>query len=297
MQLRLLCVIVAGAALSQGAPPLSSLLEYDRNNSTGVFLDASALDNGVVIDDVRVTDARTAREIAQAYIVRPERRPAECAGILFVHWFAPPDPSSNRTQFLDEAKAWARRGAVSVLPSTFWSEESRYRARTWQTDYANSVDQAIRLRRVLALLRAQPCVEPARLAIVGHDYGAMFGSLVAAVEPGVKAAVLIAGVPAFADWYEFGSSTGVPAGDDLVTFRASLARIAPATAVSIFKGPTLFQFGTKDRYTPKDRYEAFFAASASPAKDMKLYDAGHDMTLPQIREDRTAWLAKQLGVR
>lgn len=290
-------VAVALAALPQAAAPLASLLEYDRNHATGVFLDVSTLDNGAVVDDVRVNDARTKQDLAHAFIVRPERRPAECAGILFVHWFAPPDPTSNRTQFLDEAKAWARRGVVSVLPSTFWSESARYRARTWQTDYANSVDQAIRLRRMMDLLRAQTCVDPARLAIVGHDYGAMFGSLVAAVEPGVKAAVLIAGAPTFSQWYEFGTSTGVPAGAELEAYRAQLARIDPERAVSIFKGPVLFQFGTADKYTPKDQYEAFFAASASANKEMRTYASGHEMRLPQIREDRTAWLAAQLGVK
>jgi pimeloyl-ACP methyl ester carboxylesterase len=295
--LQLLAAMAVGAMLSQQAPQLSSLLDYDRNNSTGVILERSMVEGGAAVDDVRVIDARTTQEIAEAYIVRPEPRPAECAGVLFVHWFAPPDPSSNRTQFLDEAKAWARRGVVSVLPSTFWSDSARYRARTWQTDYANSVDQAIRLRRMLAVLRAQTCVDPSRLAIVGHDYGAMFGSMVAAVEPGVKAAVLIAGVPELSSWYGFGTSTGVPTGDDLVRFRAELARIAPARAVAMFTAPTLFQFGTKDRYTPKDQYEAFFAASASLAKEMKLYDSEHDMKLPQIREDRTAWLAQQLGVK
>ena len=261
-----------------------------------VLLMSTTLDAAAVVDDVHILGESGNQLVSDAFIVRPEKTPADCAGILFIHWFAPPDPTSNRTQFLDEAKSLARRGVVSVLPSTFWSSSERYRARMWQTDYENSVDQWMRLKRAFQVLRTQKCVNPARLAIVGHDYGAMFGALVAADEPAVKAAVLIAGVPKFSSWYEFGSSTGVPQGDELVKYREALAKIDPGPAMSRFKGASLFQFGTKDKYTPKDQYEAFFAM-ASGAKEMKTYDAAHDMSLAQIRADRTEWLMKQLGVK
>ena len=39
---------VALAALSQAAPPLASLLDYERTHATGVFLDVSTLDNDAV---------------------------------------------------------------------------------------------------------------------------------------------------------------------------------------------------------------------------------------------------------
>jgi pimeloyl-ACP methyl ester carboxylesterase len=111
----------------------------------------------------------------------------------------------------------------------------------------------------------------------------------------VKAAVLIAGVPTFSSWYEFGSATGVPKGDDLAKYRARLARIDPALAVSLIDAPIMFQFGTKDRYTPKEQIDAFVAAATGP-KESRLYDSAHDMTLAEIRRDRTEWLAKRLGV-
>ena len=288
--------LLAASPAAQERGDLASLSSIEGKPAITLSLVSSTLDAGVVVDDL-TWKALDGSDVT-AYLVRPEKAgPDCCAGVLFVHWFAPPDPTSNRTQFLDEAKALARRGVISLLPSTFWSDAARYRGRTWQTDVANSVAQARELRRAFVMLGRQPHVERSRMAIVGHDYGAMFGSMVAAVEPDVRAAVLVAGVPSLASWYEFGTSTGVPAGDDLVKYRAELARIAPGHAVSLLKGPTLFQFGTKDRYTPKDQYEAFVAASASPAKEMKLYDAGHDMTLPQIREDRTAWLTRQLRVK
>jgi dienelactone hydrolase len=287
--------MTARALAAQDRAALSTLLSISRAPAIKPALVSTTLDDGVVIDDV-AWKAMDGSEV-QAYLVRPERAPADCcAGVMFVHWFAPPDPTSNRTQFLDEAKALARRGVISLLPSTFWSDAGRYQRRTWQTDMDNSVAQARELRRAFVMLGQQPHVERSRMAIVGHDYGAMFGALVAAVEPDAKAAVLIAGVPTFSSWYEFGSSTGVPKGDDLVSYRASLARIDPGFAVSQFSGALLFQFGTKDRYTPKEQYEAFVSAAAG-AKEVKTYDSGHEMTAPDIRADRTRWLAAKLRIK
>ena len=291
-----LALVTTALPAAQTAGDLASLLSIAGQPAVKPSLVSSTLDNGAVVDDI-TWKALDGSDVA-AYLVRPETPAANCcAGVLFVHWFAPPSPTSNRTQFLEEAKALARRGVVSLLPSTFWSDAARYRARTWQTDVANSVAQARELRRAFVMLGQQPHVERSRMAIVGHDYGAMFGSMVAAVEPDAKAVVLIAGVPKLSSWYEFGTATGVPTGEALAKYRADLARLAPEHAVSLFTRPTLFQFGTKDKYTPTDQYEAFFAASASPAKEMKLYDAGHEMALPQIRADRMAWLTQQLGVK
>jgi dienelactone hydrolase len=280
---------------AQDRQALSALISIGGAPAIAPRLLSSTLDAGVVIDDI-AWKALDGSDV-QAYLVRPERPAPECcAGVLFIHWFAPPDPTSNRSQFLDEAKALARRGVISLLPSTFWSDADRYRRRTWQTDADNSIAQARELRRAFVMLGRQPHVERSRMAIVGHDYGAMFGSLIAAVEPDVKAAVLIAGVPKFGSWYELGASTGVPKGEDLTAFRASLTRIDPGFAVSQFSGALLFQFGTRDRYTPKDQYEAFVSAAAG-AKEVKTYDSGHEMTLPEIHADRTAWLASKLRIQ
>jgi pimeloyl-ACP methyl ester carboxylesterase len=280
---------VTRALAAVAAAAAGVALTIAQTPAPSVVLMSSTLDAAAIVDDVHLLDEKK-QLISEAFIVRPENPGTSCAGILFIHWFAPPEPSSNRTQFLDEAKAWARRGVVSVLPSTFWSSSERYRARMWQTDYENTVDQWMRLKRAFQVLRTQKCVDSSRLAIVGHDYGAMFGALVAADEPSVKAAVLIAGVPSFASWYELGSSTGVPQGDELVKYRAALAKIDPGPAMARFTGASLFQFGTKDKYTPKDQYEAFFAMSGG-AKAIKTYDAAHDMSLPQVRADRTEWLS------
>jgi dienelactone hydrolase/thiol-disulfide isomerase/thioredoxin len=271
---------------------LAQLLAYDAAAPLNLKVVGAEKRDGAIVEDVTFEGVG---ETVQAYVVRPETGRGPFAGVLFVHWFEPPNPTSNRTQFLDEARALARRGVVSVLPSTFWSDPARYKARRWQTDFDNSVTQARNLRRALDVLVSRPGVDASRLALVGHDYGAMFGALIAAVETRPKAYVLIAGTSRFPDWYLFGSSTGVPAGEDLTRFRERLALIDPVTALARARGSFFLQFGEDDKYTPRDNFLTFYAAAPAP-KRIATYASGHAMTADIIRHDRTVWLAEQLGL-
>lgn len=285
----------ASAAAAASAPTLEQLLAYDSEAPTDVKVVGKEERDGVTVEDVTFASAAGGRPV-EAYVVRPSAGAGPFAGVLFVHWFAPPEPTSNRTQYLEEARALARRGTVSLLVSTFWSDPARYRARRWETDFENSVNQAKELRRALDVLVARPGVDPKRVAYVGHDYGAMFGSVVAAVDARPKAYVLIAGAPRFADWYLFGSSSGVPKGADLERFRAQLAQIDPVSVLGRSKASFFFQFGETDRYTPREDFVSFYMA-APANKRIATYASGHAMSADIIRHDRTAWVSEQLGLQ
>jgi hypothetical protein len=56
---------------------------------------------------------------------------------------------------------------------------------------------------------------------------------------------------------------------------------------------TLFQFGTRDAYVSRADTAVLLGATQGP-KERKLYDAEHDMALPQVAADRDAWLIKEL---
>jgi thiol-disulfide isomerase/thioredoxin len=275
-------------------PPadLERLLSYDAAAPLNLKVVGTERRDGVSVADVTFDGVG---ETIQAYLVRPEAGAGPFAGVLFVHWFEPPNPTSNRTQFLEEARALARRGTVSLLVSTFWSDPERYKARRWQTDFDNSVAQAKNLRRALDVLVAQPGVDARRVAYVGHDYGAMFGALISGVETRPKAYALVAGTSRFADWYLFGSSTGVPRGEDLTRFRERLSLIDPVTALGRARGSFFLQFGEDDKYTPRDNFLAFYAAAPTP-KRIATYASEHAMTADIIRHDRTTWLAEQLNL-
>lgn len=292
-----LALLAPAAVRAQGeaapAVNLDQVLSYPAG-APEVKVVGSEQKPGVRIDDVTFPSV-AGGEPVQAYVVRPESGGGPFAGVLFVHWFAPPEPTSSRTQFLEEAEELARRGTVSLLVSTFWSSTERYRKRTWQSDYENSVNQAKDLRRALDVLLAQPGVDPQRIGLVGHDYGAMFGAVVAAVDPRPKAYVLIAGTARFSDWYLFGSATGVPQGADKEKFLAQLAPIEPVNVIAKAKAPVFFQLGEVDRYTPrKDFIDVYLAAPE--AKRIATYKSGHGMEAGIIRFDRQVWLAEQLGL-
>ena len=295
-----LVVLLTSAATAFAQQPageatsLTTLLAYPSAPAPKLSVVSSRTEGGVTIDDVTFESVAGNPPI-QAYLIRPATRAASHPAVLFVHWFAPPDPTSNRTQFIEEAKALARRGTVSLLVSTFWSDPARYQARRWETDFSNSVAQARDLRRALDVLLAQPGVDTSRVAYVGHDYGAMFGAVVSAVDTRPKAYVIIAAASRFANWYLFGSASGVPTGAAREGFLAQLEPIEPVNAVRSAKAAFFFQFGENDRYTPREDFVSLYMAAPSP-KRMATYLSGHDMVAEIIRHDRTGWLAEQLGL-
>jgi dienelactone hydrolase len=276
------------------AASLGEILAYDSSAPPDVKGVGTEKKAGVTVQDVTFGSVAGNPPIS-AYIVRPESGAGPFAGVLFVHWYAPGTPTSNRTQFLEEAQALARRGTVSLLVSTFWSEADRYKSRKWEDDYQNSLNQTKDLRRALDVLLAQPGVDPKRIAFVGHDYGAMFGTLVAAVDPRPKAYVLIAGTGKFSDWYLFGSGSGVPQGEAREKFIAQLAPIEPVNAVGQAKAALFFQFGEMDKFTPREDFIAFYMA-APENKRIATYPSKHPMDAEVIRFDRDAWLSEQLGL-
>ena len=290
--LAVLALPLEGQDTTAASRELARLLAIERFPVQGVTVVGTRQDGDVVIEDVTFPSVSGGPPV-EAYIIRPSTPRTQLAGVLFVHWFGPPAPTSNRTQFIDEATMLARRGTVSLLISTFWSDPNRYRARRWETDFDNSVAQAKDIRRALDVLVQQPGVDTARIAYVGHDYGAMFGMLVSAVDPRAKAYALIAPAPRFTDWYLFGSSTGVPAGPARAEFLSRFARIEPVNVVGRTKASVFFQFGEVDRYTPrKDFIELYLAGPSS--KRMATYHSEHEMTDEIIRHDRVDWIAEQL---
>lgn len=226
----------------------------------------------------------------KAYLVSPAGSGPHAA-ILYVHWFGDPK-TTNRTQFLDEAVALAGRGVVSLCINTMWSQRGWWRGRTPETDFAGGVKQVIELRRALDLLLAQPGVDPARTVMVAHDFGAMFGAVMGAVDQRPKAYVFLAPTPRLSDWYLY---TAKPA--DVGAYKKQLEPLDPILAVGkLAPAPVFYQFATKDEHVPAPRPQEFYDATKA-RKLLGTYEAGHDLTPPEVAADRVAWLAKELGLR
>src|SRR4051794_2906334 len=129
---------------------------------------------GVEILDVTFSNLTGSR--TKAYLVVPPGK-GPFAGILYVHWYEPPNPTSNRTEYVNEAVEMAKHGAVSLLPATMWSAFDWFPKRKREDDLKSSLQQLRELRRAMDVLLAQPGVDKKRVAYVGHDFGAMFGAV------------------------------------------------------------------------------------------------------------------------
>lgn len=228
-----------------------------------------------------------------AYLVRPATPLQEpMPVILYVHWYEPESPDSNRTQFLDEAVQLGGKGVVSMLVETMWSDRDWFIKRTQAEDRQNSIEQVIELRQAMDILLAEPGIDPARFVFVGHDFGAMYGVLMGAVDPRPGAYVLMAGTPRFPDWYLYYPHLE---GEARQAFIQSFEPIDPVSNVSkLAPAPLLFQFGEKDIHVPVEKGQQFYQAAKDP-KEIRWYDAGHGLNA-QAAADRTAWLSRQLNL-
>ncbi len=219
-----------------------------------------------------------------AYLVKPQGN-GPFAGVVFVHWLGV--VSSNRSEYLDEAVALAKHGVVSLLPQGFFP---------WMSfpmgnggDHQLMVGQVIELRRAVDFLLSQAEVDPNRMGYVGHDYGALYGGVLAGVEPRLKTLILVAGTPSFVD---FGILFGFKR-EDYQTVVGDLgpdvyvAKAAPASL--------LFQFGQQDAVVPEEKANQFYEAASEPKK-IEWYADIHNMENEQAREARLKWLVEKLSL-
>jgi cephalosporin-C deacetylase-like acetyl esterase len=213
--------------------------------------------------------------------------------ILFLHWYEPPRPTSNRTEFLAEAVELAGAGAVGLLVDTPWARENWFPTRDAAKDYEFTVQMTKDVRRALDVLLEQPGIDKTRVAVVGHDFGAMWGALAVAADPRVTHFVYMAGTRSFTDWYLF---TPKKEGAEKDAFVAKLAPLDPiAHLAKVSPRPVLLQFGTKDPFVKNDAAAAMAEAVTGP-KTVKSYEFEHELTY-QARRDRLAWLKEQLKLR
>ena len=212
--------------------------------------------------------------------------------ILYLHWYEPPRPTSNRTEFLAEAIELAASGTVSLLVDTPWAAEPWFPKRDASKDYEFTIQMTKNVRRALDVLLARPGIDKTRVAVVGHDFGAMWGALAVAADPRVTHFVYMAGTRAFTDWYLFAPKKE---GAEKDAFVAKLAPLDPiAHLAKISPRPVLLQFGSKDNFVKNEATAALAEAVTGP-KTVKTYDFEHELTY-QARLDRIAWLKEQFKI-
>lgn len=266
------------------------MFEYDKNASFGVRDVYARIVDGSTVRDFTYLNPFGGRRAA--FLVRPAEETGRLPALLYVHWYEPEAADSNRTEFLEEATEMARRGVVSLLVETMWSDRDWFTKREQGDDVQNCINQVVELRRALDLLASQPGVDPDNMAYVGHDFGAMHGVVLGAVDPRPKCYVLMAGTPRFPDWFLYYPKLE---GEDRDLFIESFVEIDPITLVpNLAPAPVFFQLGDADPHVPRDRGEEFSSAARLPKK-IRWYEAGHHLN-NEATSDRLAWLGEQLGI-
>ena len=125
-----------------------------------------------------------------AYAVLPARG-AHPAGIVWQHW-----GQGDRSSFLRRRWPWRERGAASVLVDAPFRRAGARPAKSPEAELKEWLQAAVDIRRAADILITRYGVPAARLAYVGHSYGATLGGVIAAGEPRFRSLVLMGGVRA-----------------------------------------------------------------------------------------------------
>jgi hypothetical protein len=98
---------------------LTQMLNYDKNLPFIFRLVAKRSEDEVESQLLVTSSPFGYRRMAE--LIRPENE-MPCAAILYVHWYEPESPDSNRSQFVREAREMAKRGTACLLIETIWSD-------------------------------------------------------------------------------------------------------------------------------------------------------------------------------
>jgi len=227
-----------------------------------------------------------------AVLVTPAAVPKNAPAILWVHWLGEV-ATTNHTEFMSDAQALAKRGVVSLLVDMPWSQAKWFTdVRTPDDDYAATIAQVVSLRRALDCLSAVKGVDAARVAYVGHDFGAMDGALLLAADARPAYAVLMAPTLSYWEWYLLGKQPADPG--------AYVARMSafdlPGWLAQGKQKATLLQFGQNDEYVSQATGIALRNAVPNRDRTFKAYKLDHALDDVTAHDDRVGWLAAHLGV-
>ena len=225
-----------------------------------------------------------------AVIVAPAGAAKNAPAVLWVHWLGEP-ATTNHTEFLSDAQELAKHGVVSLLVDMPWSQKDWFTAlRAPENDYADTVAHVITLRRALDCLTALPGVDKTRVAYVGHDFGAMDGALLLAVDARPQYAVLMTPTLSYWEWYLLGKQPADPS-----AYVAQMSALdLPGWLAKGHQKATLLQFGQNDEYVSQATGIALRNATPNRDRTFKAYKLDHALDDVTAHDDRRAWLIAHL---
>jgi pimeloyl-ACP methyl ester carboxylesterase len=247
--------------------------------------------HGFTVHDI--TYHAAGQDHVSAYLVLPRKgKNMQHPAALFLHWLDTPE-ESTRAEFLTEAESLAagRDHVVSLLPQLTFP--FAYGPVGDVRDRDSIIKQVVQLRRGLDLLDARPDVNTHRVAVVGHDYGAMYASLLSAVDRSrVHTEVIMAADATMSDWF-VKYFLSLPK-NQVAPYRRMLRAVDPVRYIGHGAKRLLLQYATKDFYIPMSVAHRMQTA-AGPGAHFRKYDIDHSMRTPAALADRDAFLHRTIG--
>jgi cephalosporin-C deacetylase-like acetyl esterase len=277
---------------------LARLFEVDPKQPQDVQLSAKERREGVRIFEFSFASPVPGR--VPGVLLTPDR-PGWFPTILFGHWMMEGSPMRNHTEFLEEARVYARAGAICMLldtplvragvtedPDMMHGQEPKaalQMAREW--------------RRAIDILVVRKDVDPRRIAYVGHSFSAGVGAKLTAVEKRIQSFVLMANTYSLR---EFVYDEHNP---QMVAFRQKRGEQDIQTYLQQFPwddsrffvshsapAGVFIQNGRLDAEIPERIVRKSFEYFQEP-KRIEFYDAGHELN-SAARMDRANWLQDRL---
>lgn len=289
-------VSITAGVWAQAPLDANTVFSYDAAKPLNLKVGNAELVGAVSVSAISYESPKGGR--VQGYLVVPPGK-GPFAAIVYMHW-----GQANSSEFLSEAVAMANVGAIGIMiDAPYWRQaaprpDPAKRAENERDVYIQMVTD---LRRAVDVLAARNDVDPKRIGYVGHSLGATWGAPLAAAEKRIKVLVLMGGL------------LKVPPDWDDDSFYQQFQRVTTPRAefdkeVEVMKpyqpenfaantGPAkiYFQWAKHDMFISQRSAEEYFKAVAGP-KEQRWYFTSHEFNDDQSRADRSAWLAKELGL-
>jgi dienelactone hydrolase len=240
----------------------------------------------VVVEDITI--AVPGQNPVQAWLVRPAGQPKKHsqAGVLWLHWLG--EINGDRNEYLSEAVTLAEKGVVSVLPQGYFPWVPNPDGTTGDVTLVEN--QVAAMGAALDRLVAERSVDASRVALVGHDYGAMYGALLADSDTRISTMVLQAPDALMGNWFaQFWLELE---GAERDAYLALFDGLDPVDHTARLGDHVLFQWAGKDIYIGQEVRDAY--AASSPDAEVKFYERSDHEFRDDARVDRLAFLEAQL---
>ncbi len=242
----------------------------------------------VVVEDISIPVP--GQDPVQAYLVRPagELKKNSAPGVLWLHWLG--EINNDRSEYLPEAITLAGEGVVSVLPLGYFPWVPNPDGTTGDVTLVEN--QVAAFGSALDRLADIRAVDESRIALVGHDYGAMYGAILADSDDRVSSMVLQAPDALMGNWFaQFWLGLEGPERD---AYLALFDGLDPVDHTARLGDRVFFQWAGDDFFIGEDVRDAY--AASSPDAVVKLYPNQDHEFRDSARVDRLAFLRDQLGL-